>query len=241
MAGVPICFFNSNSDSEKPSMHHQIFTTTALNLTSTLVLVIALSGLSACSKPDTPSAPTTSAAASAKPDTSKPDNTKPAAAQSAVQTYDTVAAQGKGFSVGAMMAANPVYVLFDPQCPHCGHLWEASLPLHSKLKFVWIPVGIMNGKSASQGAALLQAGNPVEVMSAHEKSILAGTGGTAASATAPPDIEQAVKKNTELFTSLGADSVPYLVAKNARTGQAVTHSGAMDTPALATMLGVEAP
>ncbi|MDO9195767.1 MAG: DsbC family protein, partial [Rhodoferax sp.] len=64
--------------------------------------------------------------------------TKPA------QPYEAVASQGKGFTVGSMMSAHAVYVLFDPQCPHCGHLWEASVPLHSKVKFVWIPVAIMN-------------------------------------------------------------------------------------------------
>jgi thiol:disulfide interchange protein DsbG len=181
-------------------------------------------GLSACSKPDTAAAPAT-----------------PAAAVKPAQPYEAVAAQGKGFTVGALMAANTVYVLFDPQCPHCGHLWEASLPLHSKAKFVWIPVAIMNGKSAPQGAALLTASNPTETMSAHEKSILAGSGGTSASASIAPEIEQAIKANTALFTSLGADSVPYILAKNARTGQVVTRGGALDTPALAEFLGVTAP
>jgi thiol:disulfide interchange protein DsbG len=180
-------------------------------------------GLAACSKPDTPATPKAEAAAA-----------KPA------QPYEAVAAQGKGFTVGALMAANTVYVLFDPQCPHCGHLWEASLPLHSKAKFVWIPVSIMNSKSAPQAAALLAAANPTEAMSAHEKSILAGGGGTSASASIPAEIEQAIKANTALFTSLGADSVPYILAKNTRTGQVVTRGGALPTAALAEFLGIAA-
>lgn len=49
--------------------------------------------------------------------TDQPKAAKPA------QPYEAVAAQGKGFTVGAMMSANTVYVMFDPQCPHCGHLW----------------------------------------------------------------------------------------------------------------------
>lgn len=181
-------------------------------------------GLAACSKPDTPTTPAV-----------------PAAVAKPAQPYEAVAAQGKGFTVGALMAANTVYVLFDPQCPHCGHLWQASVPLHSKAKFVWIPVAIMNAKSGPQGAALLSAGNPAEAMSAHEKSILAGTGGMSASASIPPETEQAIKANTALFTSLGADSVPYIVAKNARTGQLITRGGALDSAALAEFLGVAAP
>jgi thiol:disulfide interchange protein DsbG len=163
----------------------------------------------------------------------KTNVTKPA------EPYEAVASQGKGFTAGAMMSAHTAYVLFDPQCPHCGHLWEASVPLHGKVKFVWIPVSIMNAKSAPQGAALLSAANPVVLMAEHEKSILAGTGGTAASASIPADLDQAIKTNTRLFNSMGVDSVPFVIAKNVRTGQVVTHSGAMDTPALAVFLGID--
>jgi sugar phosphate permease len=42
------------------------------------------------------------------------------------QAYDAVASGSKGFTAGPMMNANAVYVLFDPQCPHCGH--QASVP-----------------------------------------------------------------------------------------------------------------
>ncbi|MDB5812738.1 MAG: thiol:disulfide interchange protein, partial [Betaproteobacteria bacterium] len=99
------------------------------------------------------------------------------------------------------MSANPVYVLFDPQCPHCGHLWEASQPLLGKAKFVWIPVSIVSSKSLRQGAALLAASDPAQAMTAHEKSILAGAGGMSPPASVPPEMEQAVQKNTALFTS----------------------------------------
>jgi thiol:disulfide interchange protein DsbG len=154
------------------------------------------------------------------------------------QALDAVMAQGKGFSVGAVMSANTVYVLFDPQCPHCGHLWAAAQPLQSKAKFVWIPVAIINGNSAPQGAALLGAPSPVEAMNLHEASILAGTGGTVARGGMPADLEAIIKKNTELFNSLKLESVPFLVGRNAKTGQAVSNSGAMDSGALAQLLGL---
>lgn len=165
----------------------------------------------------------------------KTASTKPA------QPYEAVAAQGKGFTVGAMMSTNTVYVMFDPQCPHCGHLWEAALPLQSKIKFVWVPVAFINAKSASQGAALLGAANPAELMATHEKSILAGSGGIAASASPPAELEQAIKKNTELFNSMGAESVPFVLARNLRSGQAVSHTGALSTGELANFLGVDQP
>jgi thiol:disulfide interchange protein DsbG len=154
------------------------------------------------------------------------------------ESYDLLAKQGKGFAAGALMSANTVYVLFDPQCPHCSHLWEQSLPLHKKVKFVWMPVAFINAKSAPQGAALLTADNPVEAMTAHEASILAGSGGTSASSSVPDEIAAAIKKNTELFNSMGVESVPYIVAKNASTGQVVTNAGAFETAALAQFLGL---
>ncbi len=189
------------------------------NLTIPFVTAFVLL-LTGCSPQNSPQAPTAG---------------KPA------QPYEAVAAQGKGFTVGAMMGANAVYVLFDPQCPHCGRLWEASLPLQNKAKFVWIPVAFINATSAPQGAALLSAANPAELMSTHEKSILAGTGGIAASANVPPDLALALKKNTALFNSLGVESVPFILARNIRTGQVVTNNGAMSTPALAEFLGFDKP
>ena len=185
-------------------------------------LLMALGfSLSGCSKQDTPAAPAA------------------VTAIAPAQMYDAVAKDGKGFTAGALMSAQTVYVLFDAQCPHCGALWNASLPLQKKVKFVWIPVSLMNPNSTLQGAALLNAANPVELMAAHEAALLAGNGGMMTDANPSAEAQASVKSNTLLFNSLGATSVPYMVAKNARTGAVVTNAGALQTPALATFLGVE--
>ncbi len=154
------------------------------------------------------------------------------------QALATVAAEGKGFTVGASMAARTVYVLFDPQCPHCGHLWQAAEPLLGKARFVWLPVAFISPKSLPQGAALLQAAQPGETMSAHEHSLLAGAGGIGASSDIPAEIEAAIKTNTELLNRLGAESVPFIVAQSA-SGQPVLQAGSMDTAALAALLGLQ--
>ncbi|MCB2017857.1 MAG: thioredoxin fold domain-containing protein, partial [Hydrogenophaga sp.] len=117
------------------------------------------------------------------------------------------------------MSAHTVYVFFDPQCPHCGHLWQAAMPLLPRLKFVWAPVSLLGAKSLPQGAALLQATNPVEAMTAHEASLLAGQGGTTASANVPADVEAAIQGNTRLLNRLGAEAVPFIVARHAVSGQ----------------------
>ena len=153
----------------------------------------------------------------------------------------TVAAQAKGFAVGSMMSANTVYVFFDTQCPHCGHLWEASRGLQGKVKFVWIPVGMINAISSAQAAALLTALDLGALMSEHEASYLAGKGGISGSSSVPADIEKAIKSNTQLLNSFGAESVPFVVAKNLKTGQTVSRDGAMSTPVLAEFLGMDLP
>lgn len=154
------------------------------------------------------------------------------------QALAVLAAEGKGFTVGTLMAANTVYVLFDPQCPHCAALWEAAQPLQKQTRFVWLPVSLLNAKSLPQGAAIMTAANPAEAMTAHEKSLLAGQGGTAASASIPADVEAAIKANTALLDRLGAESVPYIVGRHAGTGATVVQAGSLPTAALAGLLGL---
>lgn len=188
------------------------------------LLVIATLLVSACSQQDS-------------------SKSEPAPAKAAKQaiSLETIAAQAKGFTVGSMMSANTVYVFFDAQCPHCGHLWEASLPFQKKVKFVWIPVGWINASSVAQGAALLTATNPGALMSEHEASLLAKKGGISAPSSIPPEIEQAIKANTQLLGSFGAEAVPFIVARDLKSGQTVSRDGTMSTQALAGFLGIEAP
>jgi thiol:disulfide interchange protein DsbG len=75
-------------------------------------------------------------------------------------------------------------------------------------------------------------------MNAHEKSLLAGAGGLPSPAAIPAEIEQSIKANTQLFNSMKIESVPFVMAKNGRTGQVVTHNGSMATKALAELIGL---
>lgn len=171
-----------------------------------------------------------------------PEPTSTTASESAPidrgQALAVLASEGKGFTVGTLMAANTVYVLFDPQCPHCAALWEAALPLQKQTRFVWLPVALLNAKSLPQGAAIMTAADPVEAMSVHEKSLLAGQGGLSASSTIADEVDAAIKANTALLNRLGAESVPYVVGRHAGTGATVVQAGAMPTAALANLLGL---
>lgn len=161
----------------------------------------------------------------------------PATKPSPKESYE-LAAQGHGFTVGAMMAANTVYVFFDTTCPHCASLWMASKPLQTRLKMVWMPIGLLQRASAPQGATILSAADPVAAMNANELSVLERGGGISANPSLGEDVLAKVKTNTDLFTRIGAESVPLIVYRHAKTGEYGSHAGTVSTEQLAAMAGV---
>lgn len=184
--------------------------------------VLALGALAACSKKDE------EAAAPAAPTSRKPNG---------IEAY-AIAQKGHGFTVGALMAANTVYVFFDTTCPHCAELWSASQPLLNRLKMVWMPIGLLRPQSGPQGATILAAPDPAKAMTENEASVMARGGGISVPASLPDDIVQKVKENTELFRQLQADSVPLIVYRNAQSGQHGMHAGALDTAGLSALVGL---
>ncbi|MDB5964746.1 MAG: transcriptional regulator, Fis family [Polaromonas sp.] len=159
---------------------------------------------------------------------------------SAPVSIATISAEAKGFTVGSPMSARTVYVFFDAQCPHCGALWYSAKPLKSQAKFIWIPVGILNGASTSQGAAILAATDPAAAMDAHEASMMSKSGGISAAGDTDA-LKDAIKKNTELMNRFGFGSIPTIVGVNAQTGAVITKEGALPTAELAAFLGLQTP
>jgi thiol:disulfide interchange protein DsbG len=185
--------------------------------------------LAACQ--DKPAAEASATAASAP-------SAAPAAKQSAQEIYELAAKNGTGFTVGPMMAANTVYVFFDPACPHCAHLWQESKPLAGKLKIVWMPVQLLRSTSGAVGATILTASDPAVAMETNEASVAARGPGLAPAASLPEDVLAKVKANTDLFTKAGAESVPFILFKNGKSGQYGTHAGAVGPDELAAMVGL---
>lgn len=171
-----------------------------------------------------------------------PSNATPAGVQAsripADAIFDTVAAKASGFTVGNMMSTRVVYVMFDPQCPHCGKLWESAKPLLGQIRMVWAPVRFAGEISGRQGAVLLASKDPVTEMDAHERSLEAKRGGLVPPAEIAPELLAKVKTNTELMPAIGAESVPFLLYKNPATGQSASFEGAMETADLKKLLGL---
>jgi thiol:disulfide interchange protein DsbG len=155
-------------------------------------------------------------------------------------SIDAIAAEGTGFNVGSTMSARVAYVFFDPQCPHCAALWVSARPLKSQARFVWLPVALLNDKSAPQGAAILAAPDPVAAMDQHEASMRESRGGISGMG-APDDKKEAVKRNTALLNRFAFSSVPTIVGKHAQSGEVVTIEGSVPTAMLAQKLGLTLP
>lgn len=153
--------------------------------------------------------------------------------------YKRLSTEGQGFAVGRADAPQTVYVLFDPQCGHCGTLWRNSqkLPTADHVKFVWLPVAAIRRNSILQGATILASSDPIKTMSEHEELLRAKKGGI--TATSAPDAQlRSVIDNTRIAQSLGIDQVPYLATRRA-DGSTVIASGDMTPQALAAFISVQ--
>ena len=156
---------------------------------------------------------------------------------SAREAYE-IASRGNGFTVGPLMAANTVYVFFDPTCPHCATLWDNARPLAGKLRVVWIPIGWLQRSSEPQAATILSAPDPAAAMAENEASVLNRQGGITVSPSLSDEAVAKVKANTELFKQIGEESVPLIVFKNGKTGEYGSVAGAVPAEQLAAMAGV---
>lgn len=170
----------------------------------------------------------------------KPAAAPAGAAPTSAVSIPAIATETRGFTVGSAMSVRTVYVFFDPQCPHCSALWNEAKPLKSQAKFVWIPVGLINASSTSQGAALLAAPDPAALMDIHEASMKEKKGGI----TATGDLDaqkKLVEANTKLMNRFQLQAVPAVIAKHAVTGDLVVKEGSMQTAVLAQVLGLQVP
>lgn len=153
--------------------------------------------------------------------------------------YEQFAEKGKGFDMKPGAATRPaVYVVFDPQCPYCTQLWEAAKPLADKVRFVWLPVAVLNPHSEPQGAAILSAPDPVAMMERHESAMKNPHRGLVTEGMViPMGAREDVWSNSRIFRRTGGRSVPWGVFKNAK-GEFGVIPDALKTEQLRQLLGV---
>lgn len=183
--------------------------------------------LSACDTSTTPAASTPGAPGSSE----------------VVTAADTFALldQANGFQVGKAAGVGKLptaYVIFDPQCSHCAQLWQNAKPLHDKVLLKWIPVGMLNRTSVTQSAMLLEATDPVAMMSKNEATFLATHRPSKETLDVKADTIEFIKQNTAMLEKLKAQSVPTIVYRDHATRAPVITSGALPTEKLAELFGL---
>ena len=159
------------------------------------------------------------------------------AAQEAV-TPELLARAARGFDEGQALSRRRVFVIFDPQCPHCSRLWQHTRELAAQVRITWIPVGFINPASTAQGAAMLASEQPAQVLAEHETRFAAAgyRGGLAADAPTA-QTRAPVEANTRLFERLGLSSVPVIVGVHESTGKTVVLTGAQSAQQIAQAMG----
>ena len=194
-----------------------------------LALVSALI-MSACNSPSGESA--APAASAAQASTGEPVTKISADVFEKVKT-------AKGFQTGTLGAVPSAYVMFDPQCPHCGALWSAAKPLQAKIAIKWIPVALLKPASETQAALLIGGTDPAALMNAHEAAMLAG--GTDTLVGTPDEkATTSARDNTALMVrTVGSTSIPTIIYLDPATKQPQYLAGSMPTERLAALLGVQ--
>ena len=151
----------------------------------------------------------------------------------------------KGFVVGtgpSIMTQTNAYVFFDPQCPHCTELWVNAQPLYQQVKMKWIPVAFINATSKTQAGVLLEAQNPVELMTRYETEMKASKSSTVLNGSPRAETLEEVERNTQAWKNSGAQSVPTILYRDPKNpGKPSMVTGAAPTASIAALLGVTVP
>jgi thiol:disulfide interchange protein DsbG len=93
-------------------------------------------------------------------------------------------------------------------------------------------------QSAKQGATILAAADPKAAMTENETRLMNRQGGITVDPNLPEAALNKVKANTAIFEKLGANSVPLVLFRNARSGTYAARSGSAETVQLVAMFGL---
>ena len=130
-----------------------------------------------------------------------------------VGLFDQFFIDAKGFDMGVpktpLLSA---FVVFDPQCPDSIQFWKLANQFSDRVRFTWLPVAILNSRSELQGALILSASNPAEMMMRQVNQYEAPTRGLAtADLRISGSARDDVWSNSRIFRRAGGKNVPYVL------------------------------
>lgn len=150
--------------------------------------------------------------------------------------YAKVTTKMYGFIAGNVQSKHVVHVVFDPQCPHCGHLWLESQKLWTEVKFVWVPIPMMSADSMTNGALILADDNPVQAMNVHEYKLLNKLDPLAPVLMQVEKGRVAMQTNASQATAINMDAVPFTLYRRP-SGEIVSTTGGIGAPEIITLIG----
>jgi thiol:disulfide interchange protein DsbG len=144
--------------------------------------------------------------------------------------FDQIFIDGKGFEMGGSSgAAQTVYIIFDPQCPDCIGFWNLANKFKKQVRFIWMPVAILNSRSEPQGAILLSSPNPIETMNQQVLSFnTASRGISTEGVVVSNDAREDVWRNSRMFRRAGGKNVPFAIYQDAQNK--IMGSADIETP-----------
>ncbi len=157
----------------------------------------------------------------------------------AAERWTLLTEEAKGFDLGPPAVPRRAVVFFDPMCPHCALLWSSARVLVAQrpARMQWTPIAFFGSDSTGRGATILASADPVAAMDEHERRMRDKQGGIQIESAAVQAMAPLIAANTQLATRrLAIDAVPTVVVRYA-SGTVVQHTGGMDLPSLARLLG----
>lgn len=130
-----------------------------------------------------------------------------------VSLYDQFFVDGKGFEMfQPPKSTNTVFVVFDPQCPDCIQFWKVAGLFKDYVRFIWLPVAVLNSRSEIQGALMLSASNPADLMARQVATFDTSSRGLVTEpAKVSSNFRDDVWRNSRIFRRGGGKSVPFLL------------------------------
>lgn len=146
------------------------------------------------------------------------------------------AATADGVQTGFAQSSKVAYTFFDPRCPHCTRLYQASRPLAKQVSLIWIPVAFLGPQSAELTAGILSSANRSSVLDDMEmRRVIPPAESTEKLAKA----QQTAYANTQVLLTMmqgeKSASVPYTVFKDS-DGHIYDRAGEMTTEDLKSFL-----
>lgn len=139
-----------------------------------------------------------------------------------------IAQNGTGFMTGKINAGqSPIMVLFDPQCPYCKSLWNASRSgSNQDIPVIWIPVSVLNDKSYGQSAAILSSEHPIDIMNKHIAMFEGNQSGIEPinKNQIPEELKIALDRNILLYSKMGFQDFP-IILKITKKGNLLVKKG----------------